>query len=137
MDEERRRQMQKHITVFPSQTCILCNQIIFREKFYAFPCKHSFHRLCVLHFVKSYSETRGSKDYEVSNTIHQILGVMDEIQNYQAAVQKFTKSQNKNNEDLISELTNRFVFTLAGASATKSLTQLGSNANEANKPTLP
>jgi len=88
--------------------------------------------------VKSYSETRGSKDYEVSNIIHKILGAMEEIQNYQSAVQKFTKSQNKSeSEDLISELTNRFVFTLAGASATKSLTQLGSNANEANKPSLP
>ena len=52
MEVEQRRLISQHVTVSPNMNCNLCSQLIFREKFYAFPCEHSFHFYCILDFIR-------------------------------------------------------------------------------------
>ena len=61
--------------------------MIFREKFYAFPCEHSFHFYCILDFIRAYRERRNPKttNEALGTTLDRVVELSKEVLLYEMA----------------------------------------------------
>ena len=56
----------------------MCGQLIMTDKFYAFPCKHAFHRRCIVRKLKGY-ETANTAIKDTLQKVLKLAGQVDGI----------------------------------------------------------
>ncbi len=76
---QKKQMKNKKITVQPSQTCDLCYGTVFDSTFYMYPCKHAFHRDCIVSMVDG-SKKIDPKDAKVKLWIKQLRQEKEKIE---------------------------------------------------------
>ena len=71
LQETKKKKGNSHTLVDPTQNCSLCDQMIVRDEFYVFSCKHALHRFCIIGLLLNYeaSEAFDKKSGDIVRTM--------------------------------------------------------------------
>ena len=83
--DSQRNKSQEHIMVDPEQVCSICEQSIFQDEFYIFPCTHCLHRQCLLTMIQNYEATDAFKRMSkpsVKTFVTSVLNMYDKVEEF-------------------------------------------------------